>query len=231
MKLSTFLSILATTLCIMFSSTVALADAPRSLQIQECGSVQNPVGHKYALCWDILCKKLPNGQASCTCPVYEGNNWGNTTCQERDDILKTGWIYSEYSPKHLLADGNNFEPASFCTNPKGWQYADCYNKACKLSDDGKTANCVCSIVTTGTKNGFIAESPNCQEARARCSQFSGQDSDVVMNGADVMIGSFVVETALKQSQATGSNKSYDSFYCVPENVNQQPAQPAQPTRR
>lgn len=220
MKFSTFLTAVLTALCITLGGMAAMADVQRSVQMQECGSVQNPKGHKYALCWDVVCKKLPNGQAECACPVYEGNNWGNTSCEQRDDILKTGWIYSEYSPKHLLADGKDFEPASFCTNPNGWQYADCYNKPCKMNGDGKTADCVCDVITTGTENGFIAESPNCQEARARCQQYSGKDSSWVMNGADVLIGSRVVETALQQSKAMGSNRSYESFYCAAESTNQ-----------
>lgn len=170
---------------------------------------------KYALCIASDCPKNEDGTtASCKCPIYEGENWGETTCAERVRTSKTQ-IYSEYSPRYLLTSKGSsaaskmlFEPDKLCdinsegSAPATYSYADCFDVLCTVAPGGKEALCNCPVTTStvsgsGEQGGVMLEANNCAEANAICNNFASSSSPIAVNSAPAAFGGHVINTALR----------------------------------
>lgn len=191
-----------------------LSSARQQIHEFRTGSLTGCYG-PYALCAYTDCKKVTiDGKevAECSCPVNFGVNYGSIACEQRngvyDETKNTNKpiVVSDYSAinfakapsnaQHQAASAKLFDPAKICHIQGEYQYADCFDVKCVVSEDGKTADCTCPM-TTANGPGFLMEAKNCEEASAICENFGSSSSDVVANSAPVAFGTKVVNNALE----------------------------------
>lgn len=165
----------------------------------------------YALCANIVCEKSNSPHtASCHCPIYNGKNWGTTSCAERLYANENHEVYSEYSPRHLLASSTNgsdnvaknrlFFPEKVCSDAGHYEFADCFNVKCFQGKNG-LAECGCPIIHS-SNGSFLIESSDCEKDLQLCKLFSSPTTQRVMNGATMGLGLAVINTSLKEGYQT-----------------------------
>lgn len=190
---------------------------------------------KYALCdaSDCLKSNSSSKSAECNCPVFTGENWGYTTCAERQGTLSNNQVYSTYSPRNLLGSSGTgvaakklFKPYKYCpentASSTGQEYADCFNVLCTVSSGGKRANCPCNIITNKVdifNVGFLVESNNCTDAKKLCEKYTGSNSKIVLNSGNVGINLKLTEKTL---MFYGKNLD-ESIFCTPKDIIKQNA--------
>ncbi len=184
---------------------------------------------QYALCDASDCIKSSDGkQAMCHCSVYTGENWGVTTCQQRQSA-PAGQVYSTYSPRNLLGSSGTgagakklFKPYVYCpkSSTTGQQYADCFNVLCKLNGK-KRADCPCPVITNHSLRdaGFFVESRNCTTTEKLCENFTSSSSSIVVNSGALGVNSAFVEKTLNFYGKTMAK----SMFCIPQDTPEQEA--------
>jgi hypothetical protein len=163
---------------------------------------------KYALCSQTQCAVSKDGKtATCNCPVNVGKNLGGTSCQERDAALKFGYVYSDYSPIHLLGEDKAdskvatklFDPGYMCKNDSSkknsLRYADCFDIKCSFNGSNH-AICSCPIYKTYGP-GIMIESGSCDKSQALCDMVvNSTNPKVVVNSSPTLFGLSVIEESL-----------------------------------
>lgn len=176
---------------------------------------------QFSLCAYTDCPKTGDGStAACTCPVYFGKNWGETTCDQRAAASEKNAVYSEYSPRNLLTASKSsatrkaFDPALLCDagSITTYQYVDCFDVQCHLSSDKTSSICSCPVTKNTGKTGFLMEANNCEEGAKLCEKIASSSSEIAANSAPTAFATKVVNSTLK---AYGENLN-SSMVCTPE---------------